>query len=247
MIDFNSRAIWLPVKNTTEETIPGCALMEVVANPPDDNGQDEEGNWLVRKPTIDGNMRVIVNGEVEIPPGETGMGHREMMAVLLYDTTEDLPLLDDQYGSKAGSWQAHKDKAGFRIDHAGNGRVNAQRESGGGGAAVEYGVRLVTTAALVTGPLPYYPATADTTTDGTSWTTGPACRALNIGTGSLPVGYEAPGLFVGTEPGGEKLYVFKGGRIKVLTDVAVSIACSAGSLTPTTTKTFKYLDTNEVA
>jgi hypothetical protein len=131
MLDFRKRVVWIPVINASGETIPGGALMEPFANPPTHNGQDEDGNWYVRKPTEDGNTRVIVNGEAEIPAGETGQGHRDTMAVLLYDTTEDLPLSGDQYGSKAGSWQAHKDFAGFRIDHAGNGRANAQRESGG--------------------------------------------------------------------------------------------------------------------
>lgn len=132
MLDFRKRVVWIPVINASGETIPGGALMEPFADPPTHNGQDEDGNWYVRKPTSDGNTRVIVNGEAEIPDGGTGQGHRDTMAVLLYDTTEDLPLSGDQYGSKAGSWQAHKDFAGFRIDHAGNGRANAQRESGGG-------------------------------------------------------------------------------------------------------------------
>lgn len=133
MLDFRKRVVWIPVINASGETIPGGALMEPFANPPTHNGQDEDGNWYVRKPTEDGNTRVIVNGEAEIPDGGTGQGHRDTMAVLLYDTTEDLPLSGDQYGSKAGSWQAHKDFAGFRIDHAGNGRANAQRESGAAG------------------------------------------------------------------------------------------------------------------
>lgn len=129
MLEFNKRIVWIPVVNASGETIPGGALMEPFADPPTHNGQDEDGNWHVRKPTSDGNTRVIVNGEAEIPDGETGQGHRDTQCVLLYDTTEDLPLSGDQYGSKSGSWQAHKDYAGFRIDHAGNGRANAQRVS----------------------------------------------------------------------------------------------------------------------
>lgn len=139
MIDFKQRAIWIPVFNTTNETIPGCALMEVVANPPIDNGQDIDGNWLVRKPTINGSTRVIVNSEAEIPPGGTGIGHRETMAVLLYDTTEDLPLCDDAYGSKAGSWMAHRNYTGFKIDHAGGGRANAQRDGSASQGQYGYG------------------------------------------------------------------------------------------------------------
>ncbi|MFO0937823.1 MAG: hypothetical protein U0798_15065 [Gemmataceae bacterium] len=240
MIDFHNRAVWLPVKNTTDETIPGCALMELVATPPDDNGQDEDGNWLVRKPTLDGNTRVIVNGEAEIPPGQTGMGHRESMAVLLYDTTENLPICNDQYGSKADSWQAHKDKPGFRIDHAGNGRANAQRESGGGGGTPsEPDVQISITGALVAGPLDYYPATADTTTDGVTWTTGPACRAINRnGATNLPVGFTAPGIYHTTVEG-EKVFAFKGGR----TEVVVNVDCSSGTVITETA----FIDANEVS
>lgn len=137
MIDFNRRTVWIPVYNSTTETIPGCALMELVATPPGDNGQDVNGNWIVRKPTVNGSSRVIVNSEISIPPGGTGVGHREPMAVLLYDSSEDLPLCDDIYGSKAGSWMAHRNYTGFRIDHAGNGRANAQRD--GSPASQQYG------------------------------------------------------------------------------------------------------------
>lgn len=126
MIDFNRRVVWIPVKNTTAETIPGGGLMRVI-----DPGQDEEGNWLVGKPNADGDTTVIVNGEAEIPPGEFGLGHRDTMAVLMYDTTEDRPITGDLYGSKADSWQAHINQMGFKIDSAGNGRANATREGVG--------------------------------------------------------------------------------------------------------------------
>lgn len=134
MLEFNRRIVWIPVKNMTGETIPGCGLMERYRPAGvNETGQDEDGNWLVRKPTVDGDSTVIVNGEAEIPPGETGLGHRDTMAVLRYDTTEDRPITGDRYGSKASSWQAHRDKAGFIIDSAGNGRANAQREFSGSG------------------------------------------------------------------------------------------------------------------
>lgn len=126
MLAFNHRVVWIPVKNTTGETIPGCALMRVI-----DPGQDADGNWLVAKPNADGDTNVIVNGEAEIPAGQFGLGHRDTMAVLLYDTTEDRPLTGDSYGSKNGSWQSHLGKAGFRVDSAGNGRANATRQGGG--------------------------------------------------------------------------------------------------------------------
>lgn len=198
MIDFIARAIWLPVYNTTAETIPGCALMEVVANPPTDNGQDVDGNWLVRKPTIDGNTRVIVNSEAEIPPGETGRGHRENHAVLLYDTTVDLPLCNDQYGSKSGSWMAYRNYAGFMIDHAGNGRANATRDLSGGSGAAQKAV-MITTGTLVTpggGDLPYYAATEQSLSSG-AWSTGSTVRAINTGPFTPKSGERYPATYIG--------------------------------------------------
>lgn len=198
MISFNDRVIWLPVYNTTAETIPGCALMEIVANPPTDNGQDVNGNWLVRKPTIDSNTRVIVNSEAEIPPGETGRGHRDNNAVLLYDTTEDLPLCNDQYGAKNGSWMAHRNYSGFRIDHAGNGRANASRDLSGGSGSAQNAV-MITSGTLVTpggGDLPYYAATEQSLSSG-AWTTGATVRAINTGPFVPKAGEKYPATFIG--------------------------------------------------
>lgn len=141
MLEFNQRIVWLPVFNSTNETIPGCALMEPFADPtgsPAHNGQHEDGSWFVRKPTKDSDPRVIVNSEAEIPPGQYGQGHRSTMAVLLYDTAETLPLAGDNFGSAAGTWFVKKDKTGFIIDHAGNGRANAQRSAVGGGGSRAY-------------------------------------------------------------------------------------------------------------
>ena len=129
MIQFAERIVWLPIRNGTNETIPGGALVERYRPTGDgETGQDDDGNFWVRKPTSDSDPAVLVNGEAEIPPGETGLGHRDTMAVLLYDTTETLPLTGDNYGSKAGSWQAHFGKRGFIIDAAGNGRAIAYRD-----------------------------------------------------------------------------------------------------------------------
>jgi hypothetical protein len=142
MLGFNNRIVWLPVKNQSSETIPGGALMKVVSP-----GQDEDGNWLVDQPDTDGDATVIVNGEAEIPPSQVGVGHRDTMAVILYDSAENKPLTGDSYGSKAGSWFASKDKAGFTIDSAGNGRANATRQ----GAAAYAPKRTIVTPNPVTG------------------------------------------------------------------------------------------------
>ena len=152
MLDFAHRVVWIPVVNASGETIPGGALMEPFADPPTHNGQDEDGNTYVRKPTFDGNPEVIVNGEAEIPDGETGQGHYESVAVLRYDTEEYLPIAGDRFGSKADSWQAHLDThntdynggGGFKILYAGNGRAVARRDHSvrvvsGFGAMIEYG------------------------------------------------------------------------------------------------------------
>lgn len=245
MIDFNARAIWLPVYNTTAETIPGCALMEVVANPPTDNGQDADGNWLVRKPTIDGNSRVIVNSEAEIPPGETGRGHRDNNAVLLYDTTEDLPLCNDQYGAKNGSWMAHRNYSGFRIDHAGNGRANASRDLSGGGSGTspQFAIQISTGTLITPGgsDLPYYAATEQSLSGG-AWSTGATVRAINTGTADPKSGKRYPATYIGfASDGVTKCYAIKAAKTQVVS--GVSLLCTAGTLTLTTTT--EYVDVDQ--
>lgn len=231
MIDFKARIIWIPVYNSTAEIIPGCALMEIVANPPTDNGQDVDGNWIVRKPTIDGNTRVLVNSEVEIPPGGFGVGHRDNNAVLLYDTTVDLPLCNDQYGSKNGSWMAYRNNAGFRIDHAGNGRANASRDLAGGTGTAQKAV-MITTGTLVPasgGDLAYYAATEQSLVAG-AWSTGDTVRAINTGTADPKSGKRYPATFIGYAVDGvTKCYAIKGAKTTVLVDA--SISCVSGTVT----------------
>lgn len=127
--DYRHRVVWLPVRNGTAETIPGNALMEVYRPAGDgETGQDDDGNFWVRKPTSNGNPALLVNSEAEIPPGETGQGTYDTVVTILYDTTQTLPLTGDSYGSRAGSWQAYLGERGFIIAAAGNGRANAFRD-----------------------------------------------------------------------------------------------------------------------
>lgn len=246
MIEYARRIVWIPVINMTAETIPGGALMEPYAiSNPVDNGQDTDGNWTVRKPTIDNNPRVIVNGESPIPPGEVGQGHRDTMAVVLYDTTESKPLAGDNYGAKSGSWFAHKDYTGFVIDHAGNGRANAQRVNGNSQANSEIKV----TGAIVAGPLDYYPGTIETTTDGSTWTSGATVRLVNTGSAALVNGNRYTSAYIGTISG--VLYFATRNDGSFPCDAAslclggwatrnfvtdVSLSCTAGTLTLTVTK-----------
>jgi hypothetical protein len=128
MQDFENSVVWIPIYNSTNETIPGGALMEPFANFPIHNGQDQAGNTIVRRPTKSSDPRVIVNGATAIAPGKTGFGHRDSMATIAYDTLEALPISGDSYGSKRGSWIAARGQTGFLIDYAGGGRAVAMRD-----------------------------------------------------------------------------------------------------------------------
>lgn len=103
---------------------------------------------------------------------------------------------------------------------------------GGGGVSGHDGVAAMITGGVVTGSgLDYFPATADTSPTGTSWTTGPVCRIINLGNnGPLSIGKRYPSVWIGVTSGGVNVYATKGGK----TEFVTGITCNAGTITTIT-------------
>jgi len=112
------------VRNTTNEIIPPFALLRVT-------GMNQAGEFLVAKPSRDGEFCQI-NGPVVILPGRQGqsMGWR-WQNVIAYDMRDGTPQPGELWGAAAGQWEARRDRPGFRITgNAGLGFVNAVRFCG---------------------------------------------------------------------------------------------------------------------
>ncbi len=113
----------IPVLNTTSEDVPAYAVLEPI-------GQIDAklGALLIRKPTGDGLRHVLVNGATAIPAGQPGQAYLAPRVVVAYDTTAELPMVGDEWGSEAGSWLLGTTPGGFIIlGGAGGGAVNAVR------------------------------------------------------------------------------------------------------------------------
>lgn len=121
---------WRPVLNTTAEIIPPGALMRVSADV-----EVTTGCLRVAKPTANGDTTVMVNSLVAIPsydavnlPACTGQGTFGPDPVIAFDAADGTPAVNEEWGSKAGSWLAGKAKQGFVIlGGAGQGLVNSSR------------------------------------------------------------------------------------------------------------------------
>lgn len=119
---------WVPVYNTTAETIPSGALARVTGV--------TDGVFQLAKPNADSDTTVIVVGRHAIPADRYGRGTFDPRVIAAYDYADGTPAAGDQMGSANGSWYLNSGKAGFYVlGGAGNGLVNAVREAGSGTAS----------------------------------------------------------------------------------------------------------------
>lgn len=124
---------WLPVRNTTSETIPSFGVMKLVGS------LDSDGNIDVGKPDADNSLRVMVNGETMIRPGEKGKGHFGTRGIFGYDQSDGTPNVSDNWGVASGSWVLRKGKKGWVLFGGGSGVGNGVKvggESSGGETSV---------------------------------------------------------------------------------------------------------------
>ncbi len=118
------RADWVPFINTTNQVIPGYALMAV-------DDVDANGNLLVIQPNAYGQL-CIVNDQAIVTPGSGGQGTFDPRVIIAYDPSgSGPPNPGDIWGSTPNSWYAVFNpggEAGFQIiGGAGAGAVNAVR------------------------------------------------------------------------------------------------------------------------
>lgn len=128
-------------------------------------------------------------------------------------------------------------------DKYGNWVVAGVAGTGGGASTPSNAVQI--TGALVTPggtDVPYYPAT-EQRLDGTgAWSTGAVVRAINTGTADPKSGKRYPATYIGLASDGvTKCYAIKAAKTPIIT--AVSAACSAGTITLSTTTTYIDIDT----
>lgn len=111
---------WVPVYNTTAETIPSGALARVTGV--------TDGVFQLAKPNADSDTTVIVVGRHAIPADRYGRGTFDPRVIAAYDYADDTPAAGDQMGSANGSWYLTAGNTGFYvIGGGGNGLVNAIR------------------------------------------------------------------------------------------------------------------------
>ncbi len=115
---------WVPFINTTDEIIPGGALMGWT-------DVDENANLLVTLPTAN-SQDCLVNGPTAVSPGKGGQGTFDNRVVAAYDPDGDLPQPGEVWGAADGSWYLTANQGGFLIlGGAGAGAVNAVKAGGG--------------------------------------------------------------------------------------------------------------------
>lgn len=112
---------WVPVLNTTTETIPSFGVMSVIGD------LDEDGNVSVGKPDENGSSRLLVNGEVAIRAGKTGIGTPGLRCVVAYDQADGAPVVGDDWGPGADTWLLKKGNTGFFLWGAAGGVANGLR------------------------------------------------------------------------------------------------------------------------
>lgn len=115
---------WLPVRNTDDtQSVPPFAVMKVV-------GMDPDGTYQIAQPDGDNQTNILLCGPVGMgpavaiqypgpngelyDPGSYGQGHLTLPGLVWFDTS-DTPEVNEQWGTIAGDWRIHKNRAGFRI------------------------------------------------------------------------------------------------------------------------------------
>jgi hypothetical protein len=112
---------WIPVLNTTEETIPSFGVMSVLGD------LDDDGAVSVGKPDENGSARFLVNGEVAIRPGKGGKGTPGLRCVVAYDEEDGTPAIGEDWGPGVDTWKLKKGNTGFFLWGAAGGVANGLR------------------------------------------------------------------------------------------------------------------------
>lgn len=101
--------LWRAVLNTTSETIPAFAIMQIT-------GVDGDGVVQVAKCTTDSTKLFLINSGTVIGAGDRGVGYAPMeMPYWVYYDTADTPANGQQWGPASGSWKATKNKTGLLM------------------------------------------------------------------------------------------------------------------------------------
>lgn len=101
---------WLPVYNTSGETVPAFAAMRI-------SGIDSStGVFTVAKPnTNDATANILFNGPVEIPAAHYGIATADFPASVRYETGDGTPVNGDEWGVSSGDWKLRNARSGFLI------------------------------------------------------------------------------------------------------------------------------------
>lgn len=105
-----SQITWHPVSNSSGETIPAFAAMEIT-------GLDTDtGEFTVDIPSADNaTANILFNGPVEIEADESGAGTYDMPASARYNTSDGTPGNGADWGVAANDWKLREGYSGFLI------------------------------------------------------------------------------------------------------------------------------------
>lgn len=116
------RIRWFPLKNMTNETIPGFALVMLKHSDRDyfftQDVSDQQVVWRGYKPdetaeALQNPAMLAINGPTPIPPGQIGKCTQDWPAQVLHDGSKDTLPNAIPCGPKAGSWYVWSDAGAF--------------------------------------------------------------------------------------------------------------------------------------
>lgn len=105
---MNSKARWIPVKNTSGEEVPPYAAMEPVS-------MGSDGILLVTKPNRDDSNTALINGPARIAVNGRGFGSYEWPLIARYDTNESAASNGQALGTRSGYWALYPGYEGFIV------------------------------------------------------------------------------------------------------------------------------------
>lgn len=104
----------IPVINDDSEPVPAFGIVAYSGT-----GVNADGFVSITKPTLDGQLTVLVNGSVVIPAGEQGICYPiRQGAIAAYIPDEQTgadPAANEIWGVAAGSWYLVREQPGFQI------------------------------------------------------------------------------------------------------------------------------------
>lgn len=100
------------IRNDSNETIPGFAVMRVTGA-----AHDAAGQFYLRvdKPDDSFQTYYLVNGPFPIPAGKFGVADDDYPCYAAYDDGSGTPAFGDSWGAKSGSWKLAPNRDGFDV------------------------------------------------------------------------------------------------------------------------------------